>query len=511
MRLLPPALLALLASLHRELEPERRELLAERRHRQAEWDRGGHPDYVPAHEGYEARLPYWRVPPLPADLVRRRVGIVVPADDAGAVAAMLAPADDGARADVALFDFEDSLMPAWPNLLRGQELFAAAAAAPRAGAPLPMLRCRGLHLDECNLWVAGAPLAGALLDLAVATFHGARPLLQQGRTCACYLPKIEHYREARWWHRLLGRLEQRLGLPHATLRPTVLIETLPAAFQMEEILFELRDRAAGLELGRQDMVFSDIKALAHHDDRVFADRAWLLAGPTGLERPWLRDCALRLIKICHRRGAAAIGAAVSLTPATDAQDLAAQQASVAAAARLECSLGHDGCWVTDPCFIGAALAAFPRDHQGDVIPAVDDYPDLLPRGEGPRTLAGLHDNARAGIAYLHGWQRQRGRVALDGACADLATLEAARVQTWQWLRHRVALDDGQRVTRELVTRVFAEELRHLGGDGEEWDVYARAAAEAAAVFTETDRRPFFVEASELAPPSGASDSATTGR
>jgi len=286
---------------------------------------------------------------------------------------------------------------------------------------------------------------------------------------------------------------------------TFLIETLPAAFQMEEILWELRERATGLNVGRWDKIFSDIKVLKEHPDRVLADR-----GSISLNRPWMRSYATRLIQICHRHGAFAMGGMAAFTPGKTPELRAEQTTKVVEDKRFECALGHDGCWVSHPYFIEPALAAFPRDHQLEVVPQLDEQPDLLPQGGGPRTLAGLRKNLRVGIGYLQGWNEGLGCVAWDDLMEDLATLEISRAQTWQWLRHGIALDDGPTVTRELVARLFAEEqvrieeelAAQLGSRPAELQrlraSFAAAREDAEAIFTEERLRPFLAQTSPLA-------------
>jgi malate synthase len=523
-RILTPEALALIADLQRELGAERRRLLAAREERQAAWDVGELPDFVDDVEAGAARGD-WRVAPLPADLLCRRVEITGPINDTKMVINMLSRGADGARADAAMLDFEDSMKPAWGNVLQGVENLIGAARGtlgfvkPAVGGepekhyrldpddmPLLMARCRGLHLAESNLRVDGEPVSGGLMDLCLSAFHTAAPLIERGKTPKYYVPKVEHYLEARWWDRLLGRLEERLGLPESTLRATFLIETLPAAFQMEEILYELQRHAAGLNVGRWDKIFSDIKVLRMHPDRVLADRASI-----SLNRPWMRNYAERLIRICHRHGAFAMGGMAAFTPGRTAELRERQTRKVVEDKELENSLGHDGCWVSHPYFIAPALSAFPQTHQLERIPDIDDRPDLLPVGGGPRTLDGLRKNVRVGIAYVKGWNQDIGCVAWDDLMEDLATLEISRAQTWQWLHHGVALDDGDRVSRELVEGIFDQELERIEDEirqamsalpeeavEAEIELYRQARADAGAIFTEREFRPFLSGASELA-------------
>ncbi len=523
-RVLDPGLLDLVVRLHRELEPLRRRLLEERAERQRRWDAGGTPGYLDGQETAPARGA-WRVAEVPPDLRRRRVEITGPVNNAKMVINMLSRAADGQRADAAMLDFEDSMKPAWANVVAGVENVREAARGtltftqedPGGGPPrvyrldpedmpILMVRCRGLHLDEANLAVDGEPVSAGLLDLALSASHSARTLLERRRTPKYYVPKCEHYLEARWWNRLLERLQQELGFAPGTFRATFLIETLPAAFQMEEILYEIREHAAGLNVGRWDKIFSDIKVLKEHPDRVLADRATI-----SLNRPWMRDYATRLIRICHRRGAFAIGGMAAFTPGASRERRAEQTAKVVADKRLEAELGHDGCWVSHPYFIGPAMSAFGSENQLEKIPEQPERPDLLPAGGGPRTLGGLRTNVRVGIAYLHGWRRDIGCIAWDDLMEDLATLEISRAQTWQWLRHGIAVDDDGRslaVSRELVARVFDEELDRILSEAREafagaapaeaLEAWRRAADAAREIFTEEKFRPFLAGSSEPA-------------
>jgi malate synthase len=414
---------------------------------------------------------------------------------------MLSRTEGGDRADAAMLDFEDSMKPSWDNVVAGIENLTRAVDGTlsfskpgRAGEPakeyrldphdmpLLMVRVRGLHLEETNVLVDGEPVSAGIFDLTLAAWHTARLLMEQGKTPKYYVPKCEHHLEARWWNRLFSLVEEALSIPPGTMRATFLIETLPAAFQMEEILWEIRERAAGLNVGRWDKIFSDIKVLREHADRVLADR-----GSISLNRPWMRDYALRLVKICHRHGAFAMGGMSAFTPGNTPELRAEQTRKVVEDKAFESSIGHDGCWVSHPYFIGPAMSAFPRANQIDVIPDIDDRPDLLPRPDGARTLEGLRKNVRVGIAYLHGWYHDIGCVAWDGLMEDLATLEISRAQVWQWLRHETRLEDGSIVTHALVSRIFAEEGDRI--EREIGDVRA-ARQDAERIFTEPRFRPF---------------------
>ena len=463
-RLLPAGARDLLVNVHRAFASERRELLEARLRRQDAWDSGELPER-PADAPVEATGD-WRVAALPEDLMRRRVEITGPVNDPKMVINMLSRGADGQMSDAAMLDFEDSMKPTWENVLAGFENLTLAVrgelTVERPGKtyrinpddmPLLMVRVRGLHMEEANILVDGAPIAAGLFDLVLAAYHTAKELVAQGKTPKIYVPKCEHFKEARWWNRLFDHVEAEMGLPIGTIRTTFLIETLPAALQVEEILYELRSRAAGLNVGRWDKIFSDIKVLAKHPDRVLADR-----GTIGMDRPWMGAYARRLIHVCHRHGAFAMGGMAAFTPGSDAATRDAQTRKVVEDKRLEAAMGHDGCWVSHPYFIGPALSAFESDHQLEVLPVSPADVELLPRSTGPRTLGGLRKNAAVTIAYLKGWSEGKGCVAWDGLMEDLATLEISRAQTWQWLRHRVRLDDGATVTPSLVRRVLDQEL-----------------------------------------------------
>lgn len=515
--LLPSEVLGLLAELHRQLEPKRQDLLAARDRSQALYDAGARPELLP--QNTEAVTGDWRVAEIPQDLRQRRVEITGPVNDPKMVIKMLGPNEEGICADTAMLDFEDSMKPTWANVIAGhhnvreairgtlEHSKPAAGGRPAKVYALPpdhpvtlMVRIRGLHLDERHLEVDGQPVAAGLFDLALTLFHGAALLRQQGRTPIFYVPKCEHHLEARWWNRLFELAQHALELPLGTLRATFLIETLPAAFQIEEILYEIRQHAAGLNVGRWDKIFSDIKVLKNHPDRLLADRSTI-----GLNRPWMRAYARRLVQICHRRGAYAIGGMAAFTPGSDEATRLEQTRKVVEDKQLEASLGHDGCWVSHPYFIGPALQAFPEENQLHVQPdGAGDPLDLLPAMTPPHTLEGLRTNLRVGIAYLEGWSRGLGCVAWDGLMEDLATLEISRAQTWQWLHHGLKLDDGPRVERQLIGEILDQELARIhdelkasGLEGERllarWKSFAAARGQAEALFTEDELRPFLGE------------------
>ncbi len=516
-QVLLPGAVQLLAGLHRALERDRQSLLAARREWQARIDSGGLPDFLdrtsPAARGS------WTVAPIPPDLLTRRVEITGPANSAKMVINMLSRNADGVRADTAMLDLEDAMKPEWGNLMAAVLNVRDAAAGtlshvergpdgektyrlnPKDRAVI-IVRPRGLHLGEVNLSVDGAPVSGALFDLALTAWHGAPALVAQGLTPAFYIPKVEHHEEARWWSRALALLEDALGLNTGTLKATFLIETLPAAFEMEEILFAAREHAVGLNVGRWDKIFSDIKTLKRHSARILADRARI-----GMDQPWMANYAYRCVQISHARGAFGIGGMAAFTPGKSAELRAQQTAKVLEDKRLEATRGHDGCWVSHPYFIGPALSAFTQPHQLQVRHAGrDKFPDLLPMGGTPRTLAGLRTNVRVGIGYLNGWSRGTGCVAWDNLMEDLATLEISRAQTWQWLHYGIRLDDGAQVTEALLRQTFSEELERIQGEVRDGlhgppepsleESFHQAAQEAQAIFTRPELSEFLTLESE---------------
>ena len=518
--LLTPAAVAFVARLHRKLNGRRVNLLAARAARYAEWDRGARPDYLPEAELPEARTD-WQIPALPDDLQTRRVEITGPVSDAKMVINMLSRTADGQRADCAMVDFEDSMKPSWTNVVQGvHNVIEAAQGTLRAektdaagnvvktyqldpdDAALLMVRVRGLHLDESNLRVDNEPVSGALLDFALCAFHAAPLQIQRGATPKFYLPKVEHHLEARWFADLFSMAEDELGLERSTFRCTLLIETLPAAYQMEEILYQIREHAAGLNGGRWDKIFSDIKCLKNHEDRVLADRATI-----GMNREWMSNYAKQLIRVCHLHGAFGMGGMAAFTPGRDAARRDEQTAKVVADKEFEASIGHDGCWVSHPYFIGPALAPFEKKlaetgetNQLGVMPDLPAQPDLLPKPVGPKTMDGLRTNVRVAIAYMRGWHADAGVVAWDDLMEDLATFEISRAQVFQWKHNQIQLDSGETVDASLVSRLFDEELRQILTEvgGAEHDAYRAAAKDARAVFLEKEMRPFLSMASDLA-------------
>lgn len=509
---LTPECLELLIKLHRRFEIRREQLLSVRKRKYAHYDQGKLPEY-PDRDSYVVKGD-WKVAPIPQDLQTRRVEITGPVNDTKMVINMLSRNGAGHRADTAMLDFEDSMCPTWSNVVDGVHNVIGAASGnlqatkvgangetlktyklnPEDSAGL-MVRVRGLHLSESNVRIDGRAVSAGLFDFACCFFHTAKDLTKRGKTPKYYVPKVEHALEAEWWNDLFVDVQESCGFEKGTLRATFLIETLTAAFQIEEILYEIREHAAGLNVGRWDKIFSDIKVLKNHPSRVTPDRSEI-----NMKKFWMDNYAKRLIKICHERGAFAIGGMSAFTPGSDSEVREAQTNKVLADKKNEFDIGHDGCWVSHPYFVGPALECFPKENQvNETLADFDRYPNLVMESDGKRTEAGLRTNVRVGIAYLQGWNNGLGCVAWDNMMEDLATLEISRAQIWQWLTHQAKLEDGRVVSQELVKEVFAQELSKIKGEvasnlaGE----FERAARQAQELFLEPHLRPFLSEASAV--------------
>jgi malate synthase len=466
--LFPQKFLNMLAHLVRESAPAREILLLRRIDRQRSWDAGELPDFPDRNS--EAVTGEWTVDLIPRELQKRRVEITGPVHSAQTVITMLSRNEKGSRADMAMLDFEDSMKPSFYNVLTGYHNVIGAVEgtlASKVGGKTyqldardmayVMVRVRGLHLAESNLLFEEEPVPAGLLDLCVCFYHTACLYLDRNLTPKYYIPKCEHYLEARWWNDLFVSLQTRLSIPTGTLKVTFLIETLPATFQVEEILYEIREHAAGLNVGRWDKIFSDIKVLGKHPDRILGDCSSIT-----MEKSWMENYAKRVIKICHERGAFAIGGTSAFTPGKTREVREEQSSKIRVEKQREASWGHDGGCVSHPYFIDIAMEAFQRDNQLDMtLAGFDKYGDVLPTGEGPYSLKGLQANIRLGIAYLEGWMRDMGCVSFENLVEDLATLEISRAQVWQWLYHRITIDSGEQVTPQLVNQLFDSELHFM--------------------------------------------------
>jgi len=442
-------------------------LLAERDRRQAGFDRGLRPGLLPETEG--VRQSDWTVAPLPAALLDRRVEITGPPERKMLINAM----NSGAR--VYMADFEDSLSPTLENLVTGQQnLYLAIRRQLRhedpatgkhyalnpKGATL-MVRPRGLHLEERHLEVDGRPVPACLFDAGLFLYHNARELHERGEGPYLYLPKLEHHLEARWWNQVLEAVEAALGLPDGCIRTTMLIETLPAAFQMDEILFEHRSRAAGLNLGRWDYIFSFIKTFRTDPGAILPDRS-----AVHMEQPCLRAYARLLVRTCHRRGCSAMGGMSAFVPQKgDPEGASKAFAQVRADKLREVMDGCDGTWVAHPALVPVAQAEFdahmPGLNQFHHIPGPVAAGELLAVPAGPRTEAGLRQNLRVAIRYLESWIQGQGCVALYGLMEDAATAEISRMQLWQWVNHGAEVEGRGRLDRPLFHRDVHDSLYQI--------------------------------------------------
>ena len=462
--LLTPGAQAFLIDLHRQFEGERQARLAARRERQARFDAGALPDFRA--DTQAIRDGDWTVAPTPAALLDRRVEITGPVDPKMVINAL----NSGASCFMA--DFEDSTSPTWENLLTGQRALRKAVAgtldwmAPDgskhyvldpASTTTLIVRPRGWHLDEKHVLVDGQRLSGSLFDFGLFAFHNAAALQKKDRGPYFYLPKLQSMEEAALWDAVLAFAEKRLGLPEGAMKVTVLVETLPAVFEMHEILHALRGRIAGLNCGRWDYIFSYLKTFRRHRDRVLPER-----GQVGMTQPFLKAYSELLIQTCHRRGAHAMGGMAAQIPI--AGDPVANEealARVRADKLREASAGHDGTWVAHPALIRVAREVFdekmPAAHQRDVRrdDATADRDTLIRPSVGTITRKGFDNNVEVCVRYLAAWLDGQGCVPIHWLMEDAATAEIGRAQLWQWLHHgSLQLDDGTPVDFSLFDRAL---------------------------------------------------------
>lgn len=464
--ILTPEALAFAVTLQREFNSRRKELLDARVERQARLDAGERPDFLL--ETSAVREADWTVAPIPADLQDRRVEITGPVDRKMIINAL----NSGAR--VFMADFEDSTTPTWENVLDGQlnlrdavrrtitfsDPATGKAYALKSDPAVLFVRVRGWHLEERHVWVDGSAMSGSLFDFALFFFHNAREQVARGTGPYFYLPKIESHLEARLWNDVFVKAQDLLGIPQGTIRATVLIETILAAFEMDEILHELRDHSAGLNCGRWDYIFSFIKKLSGDPTLLLPDRAQVTM-TTRFMRSYSRLC----IKTCHRRGVHAMGGMSAFIPIksdASANEKALEQ--VRADKEREATDGHDGTWVAHPGLVPVALEVFDRimPTPNQIGKMVTDFSpsaeDLLAIPTGTITEAGLKQNVAVGLGYLEAWLRGIGCVPLFNLMEDAATAEISRAQLWQWVHHHAVLEDGRPVTAELCDTYIDAEL-----------------------------------------------------
>jgi malate synthase len=478
------------SELGRVFTPRVHELLEQRGAVQARLDRGERFDFLP--ETREVREAAWTAAPIARDLTDRRVEITGPVDRKMVINAR------NSGANVFMADFEDANAPTWQNLIEGQLNLRDAVAGtiryidpitgreytPLAETATLMVRPRGLHLPEKHFEIDGRPTPASIFDFGFNFFHNAKALLERGSGPYYYLPKLESHKEARLWNDVFVRAQEMLGIARGTIRATVLIETLPAAFEMDEILYELREHSAGLNCGRWDYIFSFIKKLRSDPGAVMPDR-----GQVTMEQPFLRAYTQLLVKTCHRRGVHAMGGMAAQIPIkSDPAENEAALAKVRADKLREVKDGHDGTWVAHPGLVAVAREVFNAHMSGphQIEKKREDVQaiaaDLLRVPEGSRTYAGLCHNIRVGVQYLEAWLSGLGCVPLYNLMEDAATAEISRAQVWQWVHHKATLEDGRPVTVERFQKALDDEMRGLREKlGEERFVKGRF-AEARALF-----------------------------
>src|ERR1700678_3798098 len=481
-----PGAVACVVGLQRACNARRKELLQARVARQKRLDAGARPDFL--NETKKIRESDWTVAPLPADLLDRRVEITGPVDRKMIINAL----NSGAK--VFMADFEDSTTPTWDNVMEGQLNLRDAVRRTitfedeKTGKSYKLIekpavlfvRARGWHLEECHMLVDGEPMSGSLFDFGLYAFHNAKELLARGSGPYFYLPKMESHLEARLWNDVFVKAEPELGIPNGSIKATVLIETILASFEMDEILWELKDHSAGLNCGRWDYIFSFIKKFAGDESVLLPDR-----GQVTMTTHFMRSYSKLCIKTCHRRKVSAMGgmsAFIRIKSDPVANETALKQ--VRADKEREATDGHDGTWVAHPGLVPVALEGFDRvmPQPNQIDKQLPDYfataDDLLRVPEGTITEAWLRQNVAVGLGYVEAWLRGIGCVPLFNLMEDAATAEISRAQLWQWIHHHAVMDDGLPVTLELVESVIADELdlTRPKVDGVRYAAYERAAA-----------------------------------
>jgi malate synthase len=476
-RIVTPQALRFLQLLAREFGPRRKALLQRRIQVQQDIKNGAQPDFLA--ETREVRERGWTVAPAPADLDNRRVEITGPVERKMMINAL----NSGAK--VFMADFEDALSPPWPNVIAGQancidairrtlEYASPEGKRYQLGEELATLvvRPRGWHLEEKHLLVDGEPMPASLFDFGLYFFHNAHELLARGSGPYFYLPKLENHLEARLWNEVFVLSQKELGIPTGTIRATVLIETILAAFEMDEILYELRDHAAGLNAGRWDYLFSIIKNFRDRPEFLLPDRAQLT-----MTVPFMRAYTELLVKTCHRRGAHAIGGMAAFIPSRrDPEVNATALARVREDKAREAGAGYDGAWVAHPDLVPVVDEVFrgvlgirpnQKDRQRDDVQAKREHLVDVRVPGGRITEAGVRGNISVALQYLAAWLGGSGAVAINNLMEDAATAEIARSQLWQWIRHGATTEDGKPITLERCRTILREETEKLVAAGGE--------------------------------------------
>jgi len=468
-RILAPEALDFVADLTRRFRPPLADLLNARAERQALLDSGASLDFMA--ETAAIREGAWTVAPLPPDLLRRTVEITGPVERKMVINAL------NSSANCFMADFEDSNSPTWDNNVQGQiNLYDAIRRTieytdPASGKEYRLnestatllVRPRGLHLPERHVLVDGKPVPGCLFDFGLYIFHNARALLGRGTGPYFYLPKLQSHREARFWNDVFCRAQELLRIPRGTIKATVLIETLPAAFQMDEILYELREHSAGLNCGRWDYIFSFIKTRRHDSQAILPDRSQVT-----MEQPLMRAYSQLCVRTCHRRGVHAMGGMAAQIPIKNDPEASGRAIEKVRADKLrEVMDGHDGTWVAHPGLVSVAREMFeavmpgPNQLERRREDVHASAADLLEVPRGTRTEEGLRLNVRVGVQYTEAWLRGNGCVPLYNLMEDAATAEISRSQVWQWIRHAAKLEDGRTIDADLLGALTDGEMKRI--------------------------------------------------
>lgn len=481
--------------------PRRDHLLAERKRVQQQIDAGKLPDFIS--ETNSIKKADWKIRGIPADLQNRRVEITGPVDRKMVINAL------NANVNVFMADFEDSLAPSWDKVIAGQinlrdAINGTISYTSEAGKiyqlkPDPAVlicRVRGLHLPEKHVTWRDEPIPGSLFDFALYFFHNVDALLAKGSGPYFYLPKTQSYQEAAWWSDVFSYAEDRFDLPRGTIKATLLIETLPAVFQMDEILWHLRDHIVGLNCGRWDYIFSYIKTLKNHPDRVLPDRQSVT-----MDQGFLNAYSTLLIKTCHRRGAFAMGGMAAFIPDKDAERNQWVLDKVQADKQREAANGHDGTWIAHPGLADTVMTIFnevlgDRPNQLHVLREQDTpvtAEQLLAPCAGERTENGMRANIRVAVQYIEAWISGNGCVPIYGLMEDAATAEISRTSIWQWIRHGKTLQSGEGVTEALFRKMLREEMQVIRQELGDTRFNGGRFAEAAALMERITTEPELVE------------------
>ncbi|WP_111682723.1 malate synthase A [Winogradskyella tangerina] len=455
--------------LHRKFDKQRLDLLDKRKGQQAHFDKGNFPEFLK--ETAHVREGGWKVDSIPEDLMDRRVEITGPVDRKMVINAL----NSGAKTFMA--DFEDSNAPSWSNTVEGQQNLLDANKKTielidesrgkhyklNDETAVLLVRPRGLHLNERHVLVDGEEVSGSLFDFGLYVFHNSKILLENGTAPYFYLPKLEHYLEARWWNAVFEYAQAYLGVPQGTFKATLLIETITASFQLNEFIYELKDHIVGLNCGRWDYIFSYIKKFRNHEGFIVPNRDQVT-----MTTPFMAAYSNLVIQVCHKRGIHAMGGMAAQIPIKNnakANEVALEKVRVDK--EREAKNGHDGTWVAHPALVKVAMSEFDKymPTPNQIFRKREDVnvteADLVELPKGTITEAGIRKNINVGILYMEAWLRGYGAVALYNLMEDAATAEISRTQVWQWLKNKASLEDGRVFNQELFDAIFDDEVEKL--------------------------------------------------